>query len=77
MTSQKVVTPVDPGSSPGGVQMICNYLKRLGSANASLRARLEFIPHLMRGLNDGESGFLTFYEYINFNTIKKMRNYLT
>ena len=27
----KVVTPVDLGSSPGGVQIICNYLKRLDS----------------------------------------------
>ncbi|MEA3223951.1 MAG: hypothetical protein U9P49_12420 [Thermodesulfobacteriota bacterium] len=31
INSQKVVTPVDPGSSPVGVQMICNYLKRLDS----------------------------------------------
>ena len=31
MNSQKVVTPVDPGSSPGGVQMVCNYLKGLDS----------------------------------------------
>ncbi|MFO7970417.1 MAG: hypothetical protein R6U40_01550 [Desulfobacterales bacterium] len=31
MNSQKVVTPVDPGSSPGGVQMVYNYLKRLDS----------------------------------------------
>jgi hypothetical protein len=31
MNSQKVVTPVDPGSSPGGVQMVYNSLKRLDS----------------------------------------------
>ncbi|MFO7972590.1 MAG: hypothetical protein R6U40_12680 [Desulfobacterales bacterium] len=31
MHSQKVVTPVDPGSSPGGVQMLCNCLKILDS----------------------------------------------
>ncbi|MFO7972365.1 MAG: hypothetical protein R6U40_11520 [Desulfobacterales bacterium] len=31
MNSQKVVTPVDPGSSPGGVQMLCNCLKILDS----------------------------------------------
>jgi hypothetical protein len=35
MNSQKVVTPVKTG-----VQIVCNYLKRLDSANASLRARL-------------------------------------
>ncbi|MFO7970294.1 MAG: hypothetical protein R6U40_00935 [Desulfobacterales bacterium] len=31
MHSQKVVTPVDPGSSPGGVQMLRNCLNRLDS----------------------------------------------
>jgi hypothetical protein len=31
MNSQKVVAPVDPGSSPGGVQMLYNCLKRLDS----------------------------------------------
>jgi hypothetical protein len=31
MNSQKVVTPVDPGSNPGGVRIVCNYLKRLDS----------------------------------------------
>jgi hypothetical protein len=31
MNSQKVVTPVDPGSSPGGVQMVYNSLKKLDS----------------------------------------------
>jgi len=36
MNSQKVVTPVDPGSSPGGVQMIYNYLKRLDSTLAGM-----------------------------------------
>jgi hypothetical protein len=31
MNSQKVVTPADPGSSPGGVQIVYNCLKRLDS----------------------------------------------
>ena len=35
MLSQKVVTPVKTG-----VQAICNYLKKLDSADASLRAQL-------------------------------------
>jgi hypothetical protein len=47
--------------------MICNYLKRLDSANASLRVRLEFIPHLMRGRNDGEGGCWAFAESIKYS----------
>ena len=42
MNSKKVVTPVNPGSSPGGVQMVCNCLKRLDSGfrrNDGLRLR--------------------------------------
>ena len=46
----EVVTPVDPGSSPGGVQMVCNCLKRLDSGFRR---------------NDGKWGFSTFYETIN------------
>ena len=40
----------------------------------SLRARLEFIPHLMRGRNDGKENFSTFYEAINFDAFVKSRH---
>ncbi|MFO7971022.1 MAG: hypothetical protein R6U40_04650 [Desulfobacterales bacterium] len=53
MNSQKVVTPVDPGSSPGGVQMVYNSLKRLDSGFRR---------------NDGKRYFMTFCEFINFRS---------
>jgi len=41
--------------------------------------RLEFIPHLMRGRNDGKVHFLTFYECINLEpgTFEPMQLHLS
>ncbi len=52
MNSKKVVTPVDPGSSPGGAQMLCNYLKILDSGFRR---------------NDRKRYFVTFCEFIKFD----------
>ena len=50
MTSLEVVTPVDPGSSPGGVQTSCKHLKELDSGFRR---------------NDEKGYFSTFYEAIS------------
>jgi hypothetical protein len=62
MNSQKVVTPVDPGSSPGGVQMVWNYLKRLDSGFRR---------------NDIKRYFETFRETINLEQRIKLRSEAT
>ncbi|MFO7970180.1 MAG: hypothetical protein R6U40_00350 [Desulfobacterales bacterium] len=57
MNSQKVVTPADPGSSPGGVQMLYNFLKRLDSGFRR---------------NDGKRYFMTFCEFIKIQNSKQI-----
>jgi hypothetical protein len=39
-TSKKIVTPADPGSRPGGVQVVCNRLKTLVPAYAGMTRQL-------------------------------------
>ena len=55
---KKVVTPADPGSSPGGVQVNHKFLKTLDSGFRR---------------NDGKWHFLTFYEFILFRYIQNSK----
>ena len=68
MDSQKVVTPANPGSWSGtgaGVQEI--------KTSKNTGFRLESIPHLMRDRNDSRWLILTFYEFVNFEGVPKLR----